>query len=230
MRDDMMIGVDDPALDDAMIEALAEAHAITPAPRLRARVLDRARQDTLDALEARARQNARALRRWRAVGAIAATAVLAVLGYALRQGRIADARTAQLAALASTNAELSSRLDEQGRTLAGPRTITASLGPKEGITASGRVVIDAATGEGAIVVSGLESVGPDRIYELWALRGDRPPEPVGLFTSAEGRALAGRVAPVARLAEVTAFALSIEPAAGSQQPTGPIVMVGPIAS
>ena len=247
MRDDIMIGVDDPALDDAMIEALAEAHAMTPTPRLRARVLDRARQDTLDALESRARHNGRALRRWRAVGAIAAAAVLAVLGYALRQGRIADARTAQLAALARTNAELSSRLDEQGRTLAGlresvaaqaqvlrvlagPRTITASLGPKEGITASGRVVLDAATGEGAIVVSGLESVGPDRIYELWALRGDRPPEPVGLFTSAEGRALAGRVAPVARPAEVTAFALSIEPAAGSQQPTGPIVMVGPIAS
>lgn len=250
MRDDTMIGVDDPALDDAMIEALAEAHATAPAPRLRARLLDQARQykrETLDTLDARARQHTRALRRWRAVGAIAASALLAVLGYALRQGWIADARTAQLAALASTNAALSARLDEQGRTLAalresvaaqaqvlrvlaGPRTITAALGPKEGVTASGRVVLDAATGEGAIVVSGLESLGPDRIYELWALRGDRPPEPAGLFASAEGRALAGRVAPVARPGEVTAFALSIEPAAGSQQPTGPIVMVGPIAS
>jgi anti-sigma-K factor RskA len=244
MRDDTMIGVDDPVLDDAMIEALAEAHATPPAARLRVRVLERARQDKLDAA---ARHDPRALRRWRAVAAIAATAVVAVLGYALRQSRIADVRTAQLAALASTNAELSARLDEQGRTLAGlresvaaqaqvlrvlagPRTITASLGPKEGIAASGRVVIDAATGEGAIVVSGLTPVGPDRVYELWALRGKRPPEPAGLFTSAEGRALAGRVAPVARPGEVTAFALSIEPAAGSQQPTGPIVMVGPIAS
>jgi anti-sigma-K factor RskA len=239
-----MIGIDDPVLDDAMIEALAEAHAALPPARLRARVLEQARQDSL---KMRARQNAHALRRWRAVGAIAATAVLAVLGYAMRQSRIAEVRTAQLAALASTNAELSARLDEQGRTLAGlresvaaqaqvlrvlagPRTITASLGPKEGVSATGRVVIDAATGEGAIVVSGLAPVGPDRVYELWAIRGDRPPEPAGLFPSAEGRALAGRVAPLARLAEVTAFALSIEPAAGSQQPTGPIVMVGPIAS
>src|SRR5258706_1678 len=41
MRDDIMIGVDDPALAAAMIEALAEAHPMTPPPRLAARVPDR---------------------------------------------------------------------------------------------------------------------------------------------------------------------------------------------
>ena len=244
MRDDPMIGVEDPALDAAAIEALAEVHATAPPARLRARLLEQAGRDRA---EARARDALRAVTRWRAVGAIAAGVALALVGYAARQTQTIGQRRAQLAALASTNAELTARLDEQGRTLAGlresvaaqaqilrvlagPRTVTASLGPKEGVTASGRVVLDAATGEGAIVVSGLEPLGPDQAYELWAIRGDRPPEPAGLFAASDARALTGRVAPVDRVAEVTAFAISIEPAAGSKQPTGRIVMVGAVAS
>ncbi|HEY2387227.1 MAG TPA: anti-sigma factor [Candidatus Binatia bacterium] len=243
MRDDPMIGLQDRELDDAGLEALAEAHAAVPPPRLRRRLLESAGRDRA---EAETRRAGRALVRWRAVGAVAAGAALALLGWAVRQGETLDLRTAQLAALASANGELTARLDEQGRTLAGlresvaaqaqvlrvlagPRTVTAALGPKEGVSASGRVVLDAATGEGAIVVSGLEPLGGGQIYELWAIRGDRPPEPAGLFASSDARALVGSVAPVDRLAEVTAFAVSIEPAAGSRQPTGRIVLVGAVA-
>jgi len=247
MRDEPtigVIGVEERLLDDAALEVLAEANAATPPARLRRRLLESAGRER--AL-ADARRAGRALLRWRAVGAIAASAAIALLGWAVQQARTIDQRTAQLAALASANGELTARLDEQGRTLAGlresvaaqaqvlrvlagPRTVTAALGAKEGVSASGRVVLDATTGEGAIVVSGLEPLGPNQIYELWAIRGDRPPEPAGLFASNDVRALAGRVAPVDRLAEVTAFAISIEPVAGSKQPTGRIVMVGAVAS
>jgi len=246
MRDDLVIGVDDPALDDAALEALALAHAMRPPARLRARVLERAEGDRAEA-EAEAARRGTALRRWRAVGSVAAGVAAALLGWGVREARVAGERTAQLAGLARTNAELSTRLDEQERTLtglresvaaqtqllrvlAGPRTVTASLGPKEGVSATGRIVLDPVTGEGAIVVSGLEPLGPDRVYELWAIRGDHPPEPAGLFTSSENRAITGRVAPVARIVEVTAFAVSVEPASGSKAPTGPIVMVGAVAS
>ena len=255
MRDDATIGVDERALDDATLEALADAHGTPPPPGLRARLLVEAQRD------AGARARAGALRRWRAVGAIAAGVALVVGALAVRASRLADvqtaeltaraaelaARTTELASVARSNAELSARLDEQGRSLAGlreavaaqaqvlrvlagPHTLTAALAPKEGMTGSGRVVVDAATGEGAVVLSDLADPGEGRAYELWAIRGDRPPEPSGVFTLERDRPLAARIVPVARASEVTAFAISIEPAAGSTSPTGPIVLVGGVAS
>ncbi len=248
MREDATIGVDEHALDDATLEALADAHATPPPRALRARVLAEARRET------GAHGRARALRRWRAVGAIAAVVALVVGAIALRQSRLADvqtaelvARTTELASLARINADLSARLDEQGHTLAGlreavaaqaqvlhvlagPHTLTAALAPQEGFVGSGRVVVDAATGDGAIVLSGLADPGQGRAYELWAIRGDRPPEPSGVFAFEPGRPLAARITPVVRANEVTAFAVSIEPSAGSASPTGPIVLVGSVAS
>src|SRR5205085_5694219 len=102
----------------------------------------------------------------------AAAVALVVGAIALRQSRLAEVRTAELAArtteldvrttelasVARTNAELSARLDEQGRTLAGlreaiaaqaqvlhvlagPHTLIAALAPQEGVAGSGRVVV-----------------------------------------------------------------------------------------
>ena len=51
----------------------------------------------------------------------------------------------------------------------------------------------------------------------------------GLFTVGPEGSIARRSARVDRPGEVTAFAVSIEPAAGSSAPTGPIVLVGTIA-
>lgn len=241
MREADVIGVDERELDDATLLALADVYATPPPSRLRARVLQAARA------EARVRGTGAAARRWRAVGAVAAVAALALGAFALRTSRVADSRTLQLAALARTNGELSARLDAQDRTLAGlreavaaqahvlrvlagPRTVTAALEPKEGATGTGRVVVDASTGEGAIVLAGLPPLAPDRAYELWTIRGDGPPEPTGVFTVEAGGAVAARTPAIPRPDEVTAFALSIEPAGGSPSPTGPIVLIGPVAS
>src|SRR5437867_10199130 len=101
MADDTMIGVEDPALDDGALEALAEAHATMPPPRLRMHLLAEARRE---AVETRMRQGARSLRRWRAVGAIAAAAILVLGGHTLRESGIAELRTTELRTLASTNA------------------------------------------------------------------------------------------------------------------------------
>ena len=110
-----------------------------------------------------------------------------------------------------------------------PRTLSASLAPKEGVAGSARVLVDAASGESVIVVSGLAPAPEGKTYELWALRGDRPPEPAGLFAVGTEGSIARRSARLERPGEVTAFAVSIEPAAGSPAPTGPIVLVGTIA-
>jgi anti-sigma-K factor RskA len=240
MRDDEPIGVDERELDDMALEALAESHATAPPRALRARLLETARA------EARAARTARALGRWRIVGAVAATVALVTTGLLAREAQHGAAQATALAELAAANASLERRLDDQGRTLVGlrealdaqgqvlrvlggPRTLSASLAPKEGYAGSGRVLVDAESGEAAIVLAGLPAAAAGTTYELWAIRGDRPPEPAGLLAVGAGPTTAARIAPVRAPGEVAAFALSIEPAGGSQSPSGPIVLVGKVA-
>jgi anti-sigma-K factor RskA len=244
MRDDEPIGVDERALDDLALEALAEAHATTPPARLRARVLGAARDErAVDGTR-------RALARWRAIGAIAATIAVVTTGLLARERARTDDQRAALARqstalgeLAQAKDALERRLDEQGKTLvglrealdtqaqmlrvlSGPRTLTASLAPNEGFTGSGRVLVDAESGEAHVVVTGLPAPDPGKTYELWAIRAGHAPEPAGLIALATTPATAARVARIAAPTTVAAFAISIEPAAGSTSPSGPIVLVG----
>jgi anti-sigma-K factor RskA len=232
-----MIGVDERELDDLALEALAEAYATPPTPGLRQRVLGTARA------EAEAERARRGRTRWRSIGALAATVALALAGLLARENGLRRRDMAQLDDLAQANAELTARLDTQEKTmvglresldaqaralrvLGGPRTLSASLTPKEGYGGNGRVHVDAETGEGAVVLAGVEQLPPDKVYELWVLRGDNPPEPAGLLTGAGRAVYVTQLAKVDRPGDVKAFAVSIEPAGGSKSPTGPIVMVG----
>jgi anti-sigma-K factor RskA len=241
MRDDSPIGIDDDrALDDAALEALAEIHAVRPSAGLRARVLAEARADAAGA------RKGRALTRWRIAGSIAAAAALVLAGQLARESRISAARVAQIGDLARTNAELTTRLDAQGRTLAslqnevaaqahvlrvlgGTRTLSVALAPQGGVAGSGRVLVDAASGEAAVVLAGVAPSAEGKTYELWAIRGKQPPEPAGLFRVGAEATLAVRVDRVPNPEQVTAFAVSIEPASGSPAPTGPVVLLGTVA-
>jgi anti-sigma-K factor RskA len=237
MSDERTIGVDDRPLDDLALEALAEAYATAPSAALRARVLAAARADVAEQRAAR----------WRLVGAVAASVALVTGGLLAVSQHQVGLRSTELASLAQSNTELARRLEEQGRTLvglrvalesqaqvlhvlSGPRTITAALAPKGDVTASGRVVVDPTSGEAALVVADLAPAAEGRTYELWAIRGDRPPEPAGLFAVGTERWTAARVARVERPGEVSAFAVSIEPTGGSASPTGPIVLVGAVTA
>ena len=239
MPDEQFIGVDDRELDDLALETLAEAYAATPPSTLRRRVLETARAEVVTAATRRSRT------RWLAVGAIAATVALALGGLLARERSLRAREIDEIASLGRANAELTARLDTQDRTLAslresldaqaralrimgGPRTLSASLGPKEGFAGSGRVQVDAATGEGAVVVADVQALDPNKVYELWALRGDSPPEPAGLLQVGGRSVYLTQVAKLERPTEITAFAVSIEPAGGSKSPTGPIVLVGAV--
>ena len=246
MRDDEIIGVDERELDDVALEALAEAHATAAPARLRGRILSRV-SPAADVLPLR-----RAVTRWRVVGAVAATLALVLAGLLARERGRSEAQMATiagqsqtLASLAQERDALARRMDTQEKTLVGlrtalesqaqmlrvlsaPRTVTASLAPQEGFAGSGRVLVDAQTGEAHVVLAGLPSPGPGKTYELWAIRGSNPPEPAGLVDVGTTPATAARVERIASPSEVAAFALSIEPEGGSKSPTGPIVMVGKV--
>lgn len=71
----------------------------------------------------------------------------------------------------------------------------------------------------ALLASGLESPGPGRVYELWAIAGGAP-VPAGLFTTDDGTI--SEVVDVADL-DVEAWGITIEPAGGSPAPTGDIL-------
>jgi len=230
---------DDDLLDDAALEALADAYAMPAPPALRERVLGLARYDR------ELRRNARSLRRGRMVGAMAAGIALMLGALLVREIEAGHERGASLAGVLRENAALEARLEEQGRTLAsvrealdaqtavlrivgGPRIRSASLAPQGGAVGGGRVLVDVGSGEVALVLSDVAAPAEGRTYELWAIRGKRPPEPAGLIAVGSDRGAATRMSRVERPNEVTAFAVSIEPTGGSPAPTGPVVMVGPL--
>lgn len=240
MDPDMTMDSTEHELDDVALEALAEAYA-EPAPAsLRARLVAAV---ALDREEARTVVR---VRRARVVGAIAASVALVLAGLLARELQRGRERGTELTALLQQNGVLAVRLDEQGRKLAGlrdaldaqsqilrlvggPRVLTAALAPQKGVTGAGRVLVDAASGDAAIVLSGLAPVADGKDYELWAIRGKKPPEPAGIVAVSDAHGGAMRVPSVTRPSEVTAFAVSIEPRGGSSSPTGPIVLVGAVA-
>ena len=69
-----------------------------------------------------------------------------------------------------------------------------------------------------------------RTGELWAVRGEAAPEPAGLLTRIGPDLVMARMTTLPRPHEVTAFAVSIEPAGGSPKPTptGPVVLAGAV--
>src|SRR3989442_12468346 len=203
------IGVEDRELDDLALEALAEAHATAPPPGLREQVLAGARRTG----------DLRALRRWRRVAVGAAAAALALSWF---HTQTTTRAAEELAATTRASGELMAKLEAQNRALAGlrealgtqatvlrglggPRTLSAALAPQPGVTGSGGVIVDAASGETAVILSGLEPLSPGKIYELWAIRGEAPPEPAGVFTVGPELWATAPAKRVERPEEVTAF-------------------------
>ena len=159
--------------------------------------------------------------------------------YEVRLDQLASEAAGLRAALAQqvqTVSDLRRQLDEQEKTLtlvkaqaaAQERTL-ALLGDPEtrlvslaGLAphpqAQGRIIWNARAG-GLLVAADLPPPPAGKIYELWAIAGGKP-LPAGLFTvDAEGK---GRlaVAPLAGVATVDVFAVTLEPAGGVQSPTG----------
>jgi anti-sigma-K factor RskA len=91
--------------------------------------------------------------------------------------------------------------------------------------AHGQLIADAQTGSAVLVVSGLQQLEAGNIYEFWLIQGDTPVA-AGLFeVNEEGKA----ILPVSQAVTPEAYdaiGVSIEPQAGSVQPTGDIVMLG----
>jgi len=219
-------------------EALARAAAAVreaPPARVRHALLRRVGE-----APARRARVGRALA-WTASMALAAGIAAVVSGSWVRArldqlaGETAGLR-AELAAQVQTVSELRRKLDEQEKTLtlvkaqaAEQERTLALLGDPEtrlvslaGLAprpqAQGRIIWNARAG-GLLVAADLPPPPAGKVYELWAIAGGKP-LPAGLFTvDAEGKASLA-VAPLAGVATVDVFAVTLEPAGGVQSPTG----------
>lgn len=106
-------------------------------------------------------------------------------------------------------------------------TLLAGLEPAPGARA--RVVWNGSTREAVLIASGLQPAPPGKAYEVWVIGESRQPAPAGVFhPAADGTALV-RLPPVAETARPRTFAVTLEPAAGSPSPTGPMVLAGAVS-
>ncbi len=111
-----------------------------------------------------------------------------------------------------------------------PDSRVASLGglpaaPK----ARGRVVWNPVSKEAMLLASGLDRTPEGKAYEVWVI-AQGAPVPAGTFqVDALGGALF-RLPALDDVARVKTFAVTLEPAAGTLAPTGPMVLAGAAGS
>ncbi|HKU63003.1 MAG TPA: anti-sigma factor [Gemmatimonadales bacterium] len=205
--------------DVAALLALG-GHEIAPSAELRQRVLARV-----------AESPSRRLRPSRTPGRLVlwvalAASLIAVVGLALNlraaQGELRDLR------------ELLS--DTQGRLAAREATLNAIFEPgvqMYQLTASGdpepgiQLFYDRQREQAIIHGFRLRQVPEDRTYQLWFIRDGKPVPSVTFKPEQDGHARVEQI-PVPPGGDVSAAAVTIEPEAGSAQPTTPIILSGPL--
>jgi anti-sigma-K factor RskA len=97
--------------------------------------------------------------------------------------------------------------------------------PDSASHATGFVLISADGDDGALVVDGLPPLGESQQYQLWLIRdGQRTSGAV--FSTDEKNYGGTRIRAPRPLTDYSAVGITIEPAGGSEQPTGTQVLAG----
>jgi anti-sigma-K factor RskA len=165
---------------------------------------------------------------WNAVLIPVAAVLVFATVYLWRQNQIFDQ---QLAILRATVQEQQDQLDEDLKVadlIAARDTIVVPLAPQSGMPqGSARVVYNAHSG--ILVYDGqLDKAPADKSYVLWLVPATGNPINAGVFNPSTGKTSHW----VIKLPAGTvpkAFAVTLEPAGGAPQPTGPKVLVGPVS-
>lgn len=196
-----------------------------PGEALRERVLTRIGEGKRQALQAGA--SGRRGAPWLALAASLLLAVGLGAGLASARGRLAAIET-ELAARDRMLAQTRQQLTEREATLnsilePGVQLfqLTASGDPEPGIQLFWN------REQHRAIVHGyrLKAVPAGQAYQLWFIKDGKPVPSVTFKPEADGDASVGQI-PVPSDGTVSAAAITVEPEAGSAQPTSPIVMVG----
>jgi anti-sigma-K factor RskA len=164
--------------------------------------------------------------RWRAAVLIPAFAVLAIAAVMLwRENRDLDR---QLAALRTSAREQQQQLQEArnlDEMMESPDTVTVALAPQPGMPqGSAHVMYNAKMG--MLMYDGEIAPAPAaKSYQLWLVPAAGKPINAGVFNPVGGRADHWMMK-LPQGVEPKMFAVSLEPAGGMPQPTGPMVLIG----
>jgi len=154
-------------------------------------------------------------------GSIASGVCVVLLVMTLETARQEESRaTAQINQMQARMVQMESAV----RMMTEPdtRQVTFGKGPQ------GRVLVNPKRGV-LLLASNLPPLPAGKIYELWIIPKSGAPKPSGLFQSdANGNAMHMATGPV-DMAATGAFAVSVEPEAGSQAPTTTPIIVAPLA-
>jgi anti-sigma-K factor RskA len=223
------------------LEALAAANVpVVPSAMTRARLM--AKVDDLPPAEPvfASEPGRRRSISWWPLAAAASLAVLAWSGWTqLDLRRQLNELTAQRAADREQLAQLRSDLDRAqlqlgrfaltNRILAAPGLQTVRLaGLDAAPQASARALVSSVEGKAVFYASNLEPQGPDKTYQLWIIAGGVPIS-AGVFDLDDSGGGSLVVENLGTDAPIEAWAVTIEPAGGAPQPTGPMVLMGSAA-
>ncbi len=161
----------------------------------------------------------------------AAACASAMLVAALWYGVVASERRHQRdearAALVQAIAERD-RLQAALRFLEDPQTKQVNFGDAQAVPPKGNVYVHPQLGV-LLIAANLTPVAADRTYEMWILpKKGGAPQPAGLFRSTSDGSAVHTLGQALNLADVAGIAVTVEPAAGSQTPTLPILFVAQI--
>jgi anti-sigma-K factor RskA len=99
----------------------------------------------------------------------------------------------------------------------------AGLGPSPG--ARGRTYVNPGSRDALFYAFDLPALPADKTYQLWFIAGGKPVS-AGIFAVDPRGAASLRVARVAAVSQIQAWAVTIEPSGGVPQPTGAMVLKG----
>jgi len=160
-----------------------------------------------------------------ALGGLVALLVAVWLGVQERQ------RTTELAEARKNILQISGerdRLTTALQFLSDPQTVPASFGKGQTAPPRGYVFLHPQMGV-LLIASNLPAAGAGKTYEMWVIPKGGTPRPAGLFQSDGTRAVHILNGPL-DLANIGTVAVTIEPAAGSNTPTMPIVIAAPVGT
>ncbi len=136
----------------------------------------------------------------------------------------------QLADLRVTIQQQQKQLDEahkMAELMSSKDTVMVSLAPQKGETGSARVLYNSRNG--MMMYDGVTPPAPmDKSYQVWLVPMKGAPIAAGWFTGRPDKP-AHMMMKLPEGIVAKAFAVTLEPAGGMPQPTGPMVLVGPIS-
>jgi anti-sigma factor RsiW len=160
--------------------------------------------------------------------AVLALLALAVLGtlIAVQSGQLRRLE-AQLTANQAEVGELQARQAALLAALADPAALRfVAAGTDKRPQASGQVIASPGTGTGVAVLRGLADLPESQTYQLWLIGGDKPASAGTFRVDATGNGTLLFRADPGLVNDADAVGVSVEPAGGSAQPTGDIVLLG----